>query len=135
MQLQVASCGPLYTRGPNNPSWDCIFSKRVSVELPYIKASRYTASSCTDLAGARFWIQFKKIWDEKPWAARFFDHLALTLLSNKSCTNLSWTSFFFPQKTCISRPYYTDFFGMHSQNLNFVYLITCSWHQKWKSKA
>ena len=29
------------------------------------KASRYTASSCTDLAGARFWIGFKKTWDER----------------------------------------------------------------------
>ena len=35
----------------------------------------------------------------------FFDHLAFTLLSNKSCTNLSCTSFFIPQKTCIPRPY------------------------------
>ena len=31
-------------------------------------------------------------------AARFFDDLALTLLSNSSCTNLSYTSFFIPQK-------------------------------------
>ena len=31
----------------------------------YSKASRYTASSCTDLAGARFWIGSKKIWDER----------------------------------------------------------------------
>ena len=31
----------------------------------YSKASRYTALSCTDLAGARFWIGSKKIWDER----------------------------------------------------------------------
>ena len=33
--------------------------------LTYSKASRYTALSCTDLAGARFWIGAKKIWDER----------------------------------------------------------------------
>ena len=30
----------------------------------YRKALRYTASSCTDLSGARFWMGSKKIWDE-----------------------------------------------------------------------
>ena len=30
--------------------------------IPYSKASRYMASSCTDLAGARFWIGSKNIW-------------------------------------------------------------------------
>ena len=34
--------------------------------LTYSKASRYTASSCTDLDNARFWIGSKK-----PWDARF----------------------------------------------------------------
>ena len=67
----------------------------------YSKASRYTALSCTDLPGARFWIGSKKIemnefmqW--KPWAAQFSDHLAFILLSKKCCT-----SFFFPQKTLL----------------------------------
>ena len=31
----------------------------------YSKASRYTALSCTDLAGASFWMGSKKIWDER----------------------------------------------------------------------
>ena len=73
-----------------------------SLSMKYSKASRYTASSCTDLAGARFWIG---------WVALFFDHLALTLLSNKSCMKLSCTSFFIPQKSCFSRPYCS---GMNS---------------------
>ena len=66
-----------------------------------MKASRYTASSSTDFAGARFWIGSKKISDERIYVVKtlgctFFDDLTLTLLSNKSCTNFSW-----PQKTCI----------------------------------
>ena len=44
--------------------------------LYYSKASRYTASSCTDLDSARFWIGSKKTWDARFWiiftlAARF----------------------------------------------------------------
>ena len=44
--------------------------------LHYSKASRYTASSCTDLDSARFWIGSKKPWDARFWiiftlAARF----------------------------------------------------------------
>ena len=31
----------------------------------YSEASRYTASSCTDLDNARFWIGSKKIWDAR----------------------------------------------------------------------
>ena len=42
----------------------------ISMFFTYSKASRYTASSCTDLDSARFWIGSKKIWD-----ARFFDKL------------------------------------------------------------
>ena len=42
------------------------------VESTYSKASRYTASSCTDLDSARFWIGSKK-----PWEARFFIFLSL----------------------------------------------------------
>ena len=30
----------------------------------------------------------------KPWEARFCDHLAFTLLSNKSCTNFEQQDFF-----------------------------------------
>ena len=77
---------------------------RNSFPSQFSKASRYTASSCTDLAGVRFWIGSKKIWDErsyvvKPWAARFFDHLDFTLLSKKSCTNFELHDFFsFPKK-------------------------------------
>ena len=66
------------------------------------------ASSCTDLAGARFWIGSRKIWDEqsyvvKPWGAQFFDHLAFTLLSNKSCTNFELHKFFLSPKKCASQ--------------------------------
>ena len=50
----------------------------------YSKASRYMASSWTDLAGALFELGSKTFelnefmfW--KPWAARVFDHLAFTL--------------------------------------------------------
>ena len=50
---------------------------------------------------------------EKTWAAQFFDHLALTLLSNKSCTNLSCTIFFIPQKTCIQGLTVFYFFYFH----------------------
>ena len=34
----------------------------------------------------------------KPWAARFSDHLAFTLLSNKSCTNFELHEFFLSPK-------------------------------------
>ena len=69
----------------------------------YSKASRYTASSCTDLAGALFWIGFKNIWAEwiyvvKPWAARFFDDLAFALLSNSSFTNFELHKYFHSPK-------------------------------------
>ena len=46
-----------------------LHGQRCSVQY-YSKASRYTASSCTDLDHARFWIGSKKIWD-----TRFFDKL------------------------------------------------------------
>ena len=36
----------------------------------YSKASRYMASSCTDLAGASFWIGSKKIWAEWIYAVK-----------------------------------------------------------------
>ena len=44
----------------------------------YSRASRYTASSCTDLDNARFWIGSKKFWDTRflmnfIWDARIFD--------------------------------------------------------------
>ena len=45
-----------------------MFNFAVHIQLQhsiYSKALRYTASSCTDLAGARFWIGSKKIWDER----------------------------------------------------------------------
>ena len=46
-------------------------------EVYYSKASRYTASRCTDLDNARFWIGSKNIWD-----ARFctFLHVFCTFL-------------------------------------------------------
>ena len=53
----------------------------------YSKASRYTASSCTDLDNTRFWIGSKNFWDARfltifPLAARF-----CTIL-HKFCTIL-----------------------------------------------
>ena len=36
----------------------------------YSKASRYTASSCTDLADARFWIGSKNIWAERIYVVK-----------------------------------------------------------------
>ena len=36
----------------------------------YSKASRYTASSCTDLDNARFWIGSKKNWDERIYVVK-----------------------------------------------------------------
>ena len=47
--------------------------------------------------------------------ARCFDDIALTLLSNSSCMNLSYMSFFIPQKMCISRPY--CFSGLKSKTI------------------
>ena len=52
----------------------------------YSKASRYTASSCTDLAGAHFWIGSKKIWDERIYVVK-------TLSST-----VFWSSCFHPIK-------------------------------------
>ena len=40
------------------------------VEKWYSKASRYTASSCMDHAGARFWIGSKKNWNEWIYAVK-----------------------------------------------------------------
>ena len=42
-----------------------VFERIQQIILRYSKASRYTASSCTDLAGALFRIGSKKIWDER----------------------------------------------------------------------
>ena len=39
-------------------------------KIMYSKASRYTASSCTDLAGARFWIGSKRIRDEQIYVVK-----------------------------------------------------------------
>ena len=47
-----------------------VFTNDFEQFLKYSKASRYTASSCTDLAGARFWIGSKNVWD-----ARFYTFL------------------------------------------------------------
>ena len=74
--------------------WKYFWSSVFTSKYVYSKASRYTASRCTDLAGARFWIRSKKIWDEQIYEVK-------TLNS----TVLSCTIFFFPKKTCISRPY------------------------------
>ena len=41
------------------PLWKFV----IHYNLLYSKASRYTASSCTDLDNARFWIGSKNIWD------------------------------------------------------------------------
>ena len=41
-----------------------------SIFTKYNKASRYPASSCTDLAVARFWIGSKKIWDKWIYVAK-----------------------------------------------------------------
>ena len=49
----------------------------------YSRASRYTASSCTDLDNARFWIESKKTWD-----ARIY------VVSTFRCTNF-WAALFF----------------------------------------
>ena len=46
------------------------------LNIDYSKALRYTASSCTDLAGARFWIGSKNIWD-----ARFCTFLHVFLIN------------------------------------------------------
>ena len=74
--------------------------------------------------------EMNKFMKWKPWAARFSDHLAVTLLCNKSCTNFGLHKFFLSPKfvhlkyfwtqfeivhlrgpcswrLCISRPYYT----------------------------
>ena len=66
------------------------------------KALSYTALSCMGLTNACFLIGSKKVWDTwiyvvKTLCGTFFDDLALTLLSNSSCNDLSYTSFFIPQ--------------------------------------
>ena len=69
----------------------------------YSKASRYTASSCTDLAGAHFWIGSKKIWDEliyevKTLSSTVFWSSCLHPIKFKSCTNFELHEFFlFPK--------------------------------------
>ena len=57
--------------------------------IGYSKASKYTASSCTDLDNARFWIGSKKFWDARFWtilplAARF------CMILHKFCTILHY---------------------------------------------
>ena len=74
----------------------------VPTEIEYSKAARYTASSCTDLAGARFWIRSKKIWDERIYVVKtlsstvFWPSCLHPILSNKSCTNFELNDFFYP---------------------------------------
>ena len=47
-----------------NETWEVrVWGKNRKSE--YSRASRYTASSCTDLDNARFWIGSKKIWDAR----------------------------------------------------------------------
>ena len=48
--------------------------------------------------------------------------LPFTLLSNKSCTNLSCTSFFIPQKPCISRPYCRQLFKLPAPEIELLTL-------------
>ena len=75
----------------------------------YSKALRYTASSCTVLEAFLNRVQRNlrctNLCSENLKQHGFLIILPFTLLSNKSCTNLSCTSFFIPQKMCISRPY------------------------------
>ena len=47
-------------------------TRRREFPCKYSKASRYTASSCTDLDNARFWIGSKKIWDARIYVVRTF---------------------------------------------------------------
>ena len=54
-----------FQTNPTDISWQKMFFFSFFKIMHYSKASRYTASSCTDLAGARFWIWSKNIWDER----------------------------------------------------------------------
>ena len=61
--------------------------------MTYSKALRYTASSCTDLDSARFWIGSKKPWDARFWiiftlAARFCTILHVLHDFTQFCTIL-----------------------------------------------
>ena len=93
------------------------------VYLNYSKASRYTTTSCMDLAGARFWIGSKKFLS---WANLWNEnleqhHLAFILLSNKSCTNFELQEFFLSQRNV----------HLNSQGLSVVHKL---W-QKWKNMS
>ena len=63
----------------------------------YSKASRYTASSCTDLAGARFWIGWCSLFKTFVWQPRINNDSKICKASNKvpserlspNCTILS----------------------------------------------
>ena len=67
-------------------------------KVVYSKASSYTALSFTDLADACFLIGCKNLNTRIYLAACSFNDLVLILLSNSSCTNLSYTSFIIPPK-------------------------------------
>ena len=90
-------------------------SRILNYGLNYSKALRYTASSCTDLDNARFWIGSQKIWDAQIYVMKnlsytFFDDIAFALLGNQVPRILRYTSLSIPQNMCISRPYCTTLF-------------------------
>ena len=68
----------------------------------YSKALRI--HGCTDLAGARFWIRSKKIWDERIYEVKtlsstvFWSSCLHPIISNKSCTNFELHDFFLSPK-------------------------------------
>ena len=64
----------------------------------YSKASRYKASSFTDLTGAHFWIGSKKIWDERIYVVKLLSSTVFWSLSHKSCTNFELHKFFLSPK-------------------------------------
>ena len=55
------------------------FMDYLSTYLMYSKASRYTASSCTDLDNARFWIRSKKNWVRNLRSTNFLDEQILII--------------------------------------------------------
>ena len=63
-----------------NPNIFFQFEFKLFWFIRYSKASRYTASRCTDLDNARFWIGSKKIWDER-----------IYVVKTLSCTYFWWS--------------------------------------------
>ena len=100
------SVNPIPTRwGRNQPYYERHVTTSVRNRVKIHGLKMHGPCRCMFLNRVQKYLNWTNLCSKNLEKHGFLIILPFTLLSNKSCTNLSCTSFFIPQKTCIPRPY------------------------------